>query len=175
MMVPDLLQLYYYRLKVMLYSEKQTLKCLTKLSNAALTDELRKGLSPASFDQQQHIDRLKLCLKHVKGMDAKESDKAASILITQAELARKSSRAPSVSRDLQLLHSGLSILNVSQCSYHELYLMAGVLEQQEAAVLLEQCWKDVQNAYGYLVQISANIIYPAAASDTAGILKQKGA
>jgi hypothetical protein len=52
--------------------------------------------------------------------------------------------------------------------------MAGVLEQQQAAVLLEQCRKDVQNAYGYLVQISANIVYPATASDTAGILKQKG-
>lgn len=172
-MASELLHTYQYRLNVLLDTEKQTLKCLAKLSYAALTDELRKGLSPASFDQQQHIDRLKRCLKQIKVKDAKNKNEPASEFFSQAELARKSGRTPSVARDLGLLHSGLSILNISKHSYRELYLMAVALEQHQAAVLLEQCWKDLQNACSYLDQVSANIIYPAAASDGAENLKQK--
>jgi ferritin-like metal-binding protein YciE len=172
-MASELMYTYHYRLKELLCFEKQTLKCLAKLSYASLTDELRKGLSPASFDQQQHIDRLKLCLKQVRAKQIKESQEPLSPLFSQAELARKSSRTPSVSRDLQLLHSGVSILNVSQCNYQELYQMAEVLDLQTAAELLEQSWKDVQNACAYLFQISANIIYPAATGETPDSLKQK--
>lgn len=168
-MSSGLLQIYQYQLKLLLQAEKQTLKCFAKLSYAALTDELRKGLSPASFDQQQHIDRLKICLKQVRTKYNKESDESATALFSHAEFARKSSRMPSFARDLQLLHAGQKILTFFQGSYHELYLMATALELEQAAMLLEQNWKDVQNANAYLVQISSNIIYPAALADHAEI------
>jgi len=138
---------YSKRLNVLYSAQERSMKCLTKLSYAAFTDELRSGLTPESFDQPQHSDRLKQCFKLAQLKPAKTADEPLISLFSQAELTRKASRVPSIYRDLCLLHSGLKILNMGQCASHELFLMAASLGQDLAATLLEQCWKDYQNAY----------------------------
>ena len=159
----NLMTAYATRLKALLATQQRSKKCLSKLSFAAFTDELRTGLSPDSFDMPEHTWRLKQCVR-LAGLKASGAveDAVATLLNQEAVLALKSGRMPSVMRDLQLLHSGLKILNMGQCACHELFLMAEALGEDVAATMLEQCWKDYQNAYNYLVQISSNIIYPAA-------------
>ncbi|KEQ28173.1 hypothetical protein N180_00615 [Pedobacter antarcticus 4BY] len=55
---------------------------------------------------------------------------------------------------------GQLIFQLKVSAYQSLHLMALTLQQDEDAILLEQCSKDNQNSNSYLLQISGNIIYP---------------
>ncbi|HKG07461.1 MAG TPA: DUF892 family protein [Pedobacter sp.] len=155
-----LTEIYHNKLNMLLSTEQQCLTCFSKLSFTAFTHELRAGLTPDSFDQKQHIVRLKQCLSLAKVKHSKVVDETMTALLKQAEQARKLTRSPSLSRDLALLAIGLKILNVNQGCYHELLQIAGALEQEVPGQLLEQSWKDHQNACNYLSQLAANVLYP---------------
>jgi hypothetical protein len=68
----------------------------------------------------------------------------------------------SILKDIQLLHTGKTVLEMKAGSYEVLYLIALELKLTQQASLLEQSYKDLENCISYLKQISQNIIYPAA-------------
>lgn len=155
-----LTEIYYQRLNDLLIAEKKYLKCFQKLAAASFTDELRSGLSPASTDQEQHIDRLQQCKVLAKLKGTGSLPVLDELLLGQANEALKATTKHTLSRDIEILHCSQTILNVKIAVYQALQRMAAALGQDHAALLLEQCVKDHQNSSGYLTQISHNIIYP---------------
>ena len=158
--VPPLNDIYTKRLNELLTAEKKYLRCFLKLAAAAFTEELRRGLSPALTDQEQHIERLQQCKAMVKLKGAVPLPELDVLLLAQAEKTLKTSTKQTLSRDIEILHCSQTILNVKIAAYQCLQQMAVALKQDHAAILLEQCFKDDQNSSGYLTQIAQYIIYP---------------
>jgi ferritin-like metal-binding protein YciE len=153
--------IYLEKLSEMFVAEKRYILCLKKLSAAALTDELRKGLLPDSSDQPMHIDRLKLCFEI---QNAKKVGIISPLDACFFEYSKDvvKGKVPSLEKDISLLHISQQIFKRKIQGYNILQQMAKALGLEQAIPLLEQCFKDDQNAYNYLVQISQNIIYPKA-------------
>lgn len=158
--VPPLTDIYTKRLNELLTAEKKYLKSFLKMATAALTEELRRGLSPSLTDQERHIERLQQCKALVRLKGAAPLPELDVLLLAQAEKALKTSTKQTLSRDIEMLHCSQTILSVRITVYQSLQHMAMALQQDHAALLLEQCFKDNQNSSGYLTQISQNIIYP---------------
>lgn len=153
--------IYLEKLSEIFVAEKKYILCLKKLSAAALTDELRKGISPDSSDQHLHIERLKLCLGIKKPKKAGVMSTLDQHFFEHCKDVVKG-KVPSVEKDISLLHISQQIFQLKIQSFSSLQQMAIALGEEQSALLLEQCFKDVQNAYNYLVQVSQNIIYPKA-------------
>lgn len=153
--------IYSEKLSEMLVAEKKYMLCLEKLSAAALTDELRIALSPDSSDQRLHIERLQLCFEIQKVKKTGIISALDQYFFEHLKDVVKG-KVPSLQKDISLLHSSQLIFQRKIQGYTSLQQMAIALGVEQSAQLLEQCFKDDQNAYNYLVQVSQNIIYPNA-------------
>jgi len=153
--------IYFGKLSEMFVAEKKYILCLKKLSAAALTDELRIGLLPDSSDQHLHIERLKLCFKMQKVKKAEVISALDECLFEKSKDVVKG-KISSVQKDISLLHTSQQIFHRKIQGYTSLQQMAMTLGEEQPTLLLEQCFKDDQNAYNYLIQVSQNIIYPKA-------------
>ncbi|PTT03542.1 hypothetical protein DBR11_01995 [Pedobacter sp. HMWF019] len=152
--------LYRQQLKQLIAAEKKHLKCLAKLAPAAGTDELKSAISRDSMDIEQNLERLTQCKSWIKGKSSVKANakNSLSTLIGNYPKRMKSS----IYYDIRILKYIQECFMLKIVTYQNLQLMAGILQQEHPVVLLEQCVKDNQNSYSYLVQISANIIYPEA-------------
>ncbi|MBC7567336.1 MAG: DUF892 family protein [Pedobacter sp.] len=146
----------------MFAAEKKYIKAFEAMGQTAFTPELATALSPDTNNTESHISRLQLIM---------ESQQLKTFRITSTlddELLKKTkevvgfAKQKSILKDLQLLHTGKTILEMKAGSYEVLYLLATELKLGQPASLLEQSYKDLQNSIAYLKQISQNIIYPAA-------------
>lgn len=153
--------IYLEKLSNMFVAEKKYILCLKKLSSAALTDELRRGLLPDSSDQHNHIERLKLCFEIQKAKKVGIISPLDAYFFEHSKDVVKG-KVPSLEKDISLLHTSQQIFQRKIHGYCSLQQMAIALGLEQAVLLLEQCFKDDQNAYNYLLQISQNIIYPKA-------------
>lgn len=157
----DVQGLYLQQLHQLLAAEKKYLNAFKKLATAADTAELKSALASASTEVRQQIERISQCLdllksKAIPGINGIDQH----LLDTVGQF--KATGKPSVFRDIELLLLSQQIFMNKVIAYQNLTLMAGIVQQDHAARLLEQCAKDNQNNYSYLVQISGNIIYPEA-------------
>lgn len=156
----NLSAIYSQRLAASMAAEKKYLKSFLRLSAGAFTDELKTGLSPSSTEMDQHIERLKQCVASQKIKATSTNDSVTDTLLKLVADLLKPRKNPSRERDIDILKYSQIILQLKVSDYQSLYLMAVALQQNEDANLLEQCAKDNQNSYSYLLQISGNIIYP---------------
>lgn len=156
------LRAYLEKLAGMLVAERKYLSCLKKLSAAAFTDELRKGLSPESSDQQMHKQRLGLCIKQHELKKTGQMTKADQAILETATQAGKG-KDRSLEKDLLLLKAGQQIFEKKSSDYQVIHEMAQASGLEKASMLLEQCFRDDQNALHYLLQVSQNIITPKVA------------
>ncbi|SMC88978.1 DUF892 family protein [Pedobacter africanus] len=160
----DLQGLYLQQLTRLLESEKKYAKSFEKLAPLSYTEELRSALVSASTELQQHIERIEQCQQLLK---SKESAQISAIDKCLLDILKqiKSTTKSSLLKDINILQICQHIFTAKVTVYQNLKLMAEVLKQDHAALLLGQSANDNQNNYAYLVQISGNIIYP----QTAGI------
>lgn len=156
----NLSTVYIQQLTTLMAAEKKYLKCFLRMSAAAFTDELKTALSPSSTEMDQHIERLKQCIATQKTKGTKTNDSLTNTLVKLVSDLLKPRIKPSRDRDFEILKYSQSILQLKVSGYQSLQLMAIALQQNQDAILLEQCSKDNQNSYSYLLQISANIVYP---------------
>ncbi|SDL40551.1 DUF892 family protein [Pedobacter antarcticus] len=156
----NLSAVYSQRLAALMDREKKYLKCFRDMSAAAFTDELKTALSPSSTEMDQHIERLKQCMTRQKIKGANTNDILTDTLLKLCADLIKPKKKSSRARDIDILEYGQLIFQLKVSAYQSLHLMALTLQQDEDAILLEQCSKDNQNSNSYLLQISGNIIYP---------------
>ncbi|MEQ7802204.1 DUF892 family protein [Pedobacter sp. ASV1-7] len=158
----DLAELYLQQLKGFLSSEKKYGKVIEKLTAAVVTDELKRALALTSADLPQQKERIKQCLALLNRKATAAAAGKTDLPFLEHIKLNKVTAKPSVLNDIKILHISEQIFQTKVIAYQNLQLMASVLEQEHAVLLLEQSTNDNQNNYGHLVQISANIIYPEA-------------
>lgn len=132
------------------------------MSQTTLTPELGTALSPESFNGESHVSRLQLIIDFQKLKTIRITSTLDDELLKRMKEVAGFSKQKSILKDVQLLHTGKTILEMKAGNYEILYLLALELKLTQPASLLEQSFKDLQNAIAYLKQISQNIIYPAA-------------
>lgn len=145
-------------------AEKKYLKCFEQMVKASSTNELRRALSPAGTEIENHISRVQLVMKIVKIKPSKLVSKIDQELLNLAKEATRSFKEDSLSRDIQILKCAKTINLVRAGYYESIYLMASAQNLEPVIPLMEQCFKDNHNTAGYLSQIEQNIIYPAASA-----------
>lgn len=160
----DLAELYLQQLNGFLTSEKKYGKVIEKLATVAATDELKRALALTSADLPQQKERIEQCLALLNRKATAATGKTDPPFLEHITLNKVTAK-PSVLNDIKILHTSQQIFQTKVIAYQNLQLMASVLEQEHAVLLLEQSTNDNQNNYGHLVQISANIIYPEAKND----------
>lgn len=146
----------------MFAAEKKYLKAFEAMAQTAFTPELGSALSPESIDIESHSSRLQLIMESQRLKTSRVTSTLDDELLKSAKEVAGFTKQKSILKDLQLLHTGKTILEIKTGNYEMLYLMATELKLTQPASLLEQSFKDLQNAISYLKQISQNIIYPAA-------------
>ena len=156
----NLEEVYNQQLSEMLTAEKKYNKYFERLAKAAYTEELRSGLSPASNEFPQHLERIKQCMAIQKIKASTTTTELNEVILKQVDQAIKSGKEKTIKRDIQLLQVSKIMLQVKIAVYQTIHQIAVALGNEIAAVMMEECYKDNQNAYAYLMQISANIIYP---------------
>lgn len=153
---------YHKRLSGLLAAENKYRKVFQKLASVASTEELKSAIIPEKTEAEQHIARLKQCLQLADLKAERLIDELDAALISLVEATLKEKKMDAISMDIQILQRAVAVFNSKKASYEILHKMAVALQQDLAAQLLEQCAKDNQNNYAYLLQIAANIIYPKA-------------
>ena len=156
----DLYELYIQQLSQLLDTEKKISKSFAKLSLKADTEELRSALSTAAKDSEQHIDRISQCLKLNQAKASKGANEWNEFLLTAIGKATKASPKPSIHQDIEILRSCQYVFMANSVAFQNAHQISKLLEQEAAAMLMEQSAKDYQNNYAYLVQVAGNIIYP---------------
>jgi ferritin-like metal-binding protein YciE len=143
-------------------AEKKYSKSFEAMAQTAFTPELGTALSPESLSSDAHASRLQLIIdsQHLKTVRI-TSTLDDELLKTMKEVSGFT-KQKSILKDIQLLHTGKTVLEMKAGSYEVLYLIALELKLTQQASLLEQSYKDLENCISYLKQISQNIIYPAA-------------
>lgn len=158
-------QLYDQELALLLTVEKKYLKYFEKLSAAAYTDELKTGLSISSTGLDQHLKRLKECSGKIKILNSLIVKPVDEALLKTAAGLLQSRKKPSITKDMEILNCSQTVLQVKISNYQVLQLMGAALGREHDVILMEQCVRDNQNNYSYLLQISGNIIYPEAIAE----------
>lgn len=157
----DLAELYLRQLNGFISSEKKYGKVIEKLAAATVTDELKRALALTSADLPQQKERIEQCLA-LLNRKANAASSKTDLPFLEHIKQNKVMAKPSVLNDIKILHTSQQIFQTKVIAYQNLQLMASVLKQEHAVLLLEQSTNDNQNNYGHLVQISGNIIYPEA-------------
>lgn len=151
--------IYHQELAELLRREKKFAKFFLKLGDKSQVKELKTALSPEQTDIQQLIERLKqgVSLHKQKGKIINQQFDDATLNCGTSILKLKTA---DIFTDIRILHYTQQIFIFRIGAYQILCDLAKALQQDQALVLLEQSLKDIQNHYGYLIQISGNVVYP---------------
>lgn len=153
-------EIYNQTLSELLAAEKKYAKIFEQMASAAFIDELRKGISAEATEIDSHIDRLTQVISIQKLKVSRVTSAIDDELMKMSKEVCGFIKQQSVLKDIQILHCAKTILAYKIAAYESLYLMAKAIGKDHAFMLLEQSFKDNQNTYGYLTQISQNILYP---------------
>jgi ferritin-like metal-binding protein YciE len=143
-------------------AEKKYNKSFEAMMQTAYTAELGTALSPESIGMDNHASRLQLIIESQRLKSSRITSTLDDEMLKRAKEVSGFNKQKSILKDIELLHTGKAILEMKAGSYEVLYFLATELKLTQPASLLEQSFKDLQNAISYLKQISQNIIYPAA-------------
>lgn len=140
-------------------TEKQLIKQVTRLSEAGLTAELRKALSPTETEGAVHVERLQqiLKLRKLKTDNTTNGLATAFLAIAKAAIGRKGK--PSIAKDLAILNVGKQMMHYRIACYQSLHIAAETLGLDLPTMLLEQCLREDQNTDAYLNQVAQNVLY----------------
>jgi ferritin-like metal-binding protein YciE len=158
----NLSEVFNHYLVEMYAAEKKYIKSFEAMAQTTLTPELGTALSPESINSESHLSRLQLIMESQRLKTIRVTSPLDDELLRTTKEVAGFNKQRSILKDIQLLHTGKTILQMKAGNYEVLYLLALELKLTQQASLLEQSYKDLQNAVAYLKQISQNIIYPAA-------------
>ena len=158
----NLSEVFNHSLIEMYAAEKKYIEGFEAMSQTTLTPELGTALSPESINSESHLSRLQLIIEFQRLKTIRITSTLDDELLKRIKEVAGFNKQKSILKDIQLLHTGRTIFEMKAGNYEVLYLLAMELKLTQPASLLEQSFKDLQNAISYLKQISQNIIYPAA-------------
>jgi ferritin-like metal-binding protein YciE len=155
----QLLELYFKNLTERFSAEKKYAQLYNRLNKAVHTDELKKLFAPSETFVEEHIERLALILKsHKLNKPTSIGEDDQYIMNRSVSLLKKRIKS-GLEKDISIIQLGTLLYQMTIGHYEQMLQMAKVLEFEIDITFIEQSLKENKNNYGYLLQISANVVY----------------
>lgn len=151
----SLKDLYVAELKDLYNAEQQLVKALPKVAKAASSEELRKAFEEHLEETKVHVTRLEQVLATIE--QSPKGKKCAGMEGLVKEASEMSEEFSNSVRDAGLISAAQRVEHYEMAGYGSVIAYARLLENAEAAVLLEETLKEEKAADRKLTELSKNI------------------
>jgi ferritin-like metal-binding protein YciE len=149
-------ELFVEQLRDIYDAENQLVKALPKMAKAASNDELRSGFEHHLEQTKEHIDRLETIFNNLEEEPEGESCKGMAGLIAEGKEAIEADCDDDV-KDAWLIAAAQRVEHYEIAAYGTVKSMASLLDEEEAAGLLEETLNEEKETDQLLTEISEEI------------------
>jgi ferritin-like metal-binding protein YciE len=152
----SLRELFVEQLRDLYDAENQLVKALPKMAKAASSDELRSAFEHHLDQTKEHVDRLETIFNNLEEDAEGESCKGMAGLIAEGKEAADSDADDDV-KDSWLIAQAQRVEHYEIAAYGTVKSMASLLDEEEAAGLLEETLNEEKETDQLLTEISEEI------------------
>jgi ferritin-like metal-binding protein YciE len=152
----SLRELFVEQLRDIYDAENQLVKALPKMAKAASNDELRSGFEHHLEQTKEHVDRLETIFNNLEEEPEGESCKGMAGLIAEGKEAIEADADDDV-KDAWLIAAAQRVEHYEIAAYGTVKSMASLLDEEEAAGLLEETLNEEKETDQLLTEISEEI------------------
>ena len=159
-------ELFTDELKDIYWAEKQLVKSLKKMSEAATSEELQQAFTTHRQQTEVHLERLDRVFESIgEKASAKKCEAMVGLTKEAEELIEDTDEGTEV-RDVALISAAQKVEHYEIATYGTLKTLAGVLEFGEAQTLLNETLAEEKETDALLTQIAEGFVNEAAKSET---------
>jgi ferritin-like metal-binding protein YciE len=162
----SLRELFVEQLRDIYDAESQLVKALPKMAKAASNDELRTAFEHHLEQTREHVDRLETIFGNLEEDAEGESCKGMAGLVAEGKEAIESDADDAV-KDAWLIAAAQRVEHYEIAAYGTVKSMASLLDEEEAAGLLEETLNEEKETDQLLTEM-AEEINPEASGERAG-------
>ena len=152
----SLRELYVEQLRDIYDAENQIVKALPKMARAASSSELRTAFQNHLEQTREHIDRLETIFSNLEEDAEGESCKGMAGLLAEGKEAIDADGAGDV-KDAWLVAAAQRVEHYEIAAYGTVKSMASLLDEEEAANLLEETLSEEKETDQLLTELSGEI------------------
>ncbi len=152
----SLRELFVHQLQDIYSAETQLVKALPKMAKAASSSELRKAFENHLEQTQEHVDRLETIFTSLEEEPQGEMCKGMAGLIAEGKEAIEEEGDDDV-KDAGLIAAAQRVEHYEIAAYGTVKSMASLLDEEEAANLLEETLNEEKEADQLLTEISEEV------------------
>lgn len=151
-------QLFVDLLKDMYWAEKQLVKVLSKMEEAATTDELKEAFEDHLYVTKKHIRRLDKVFILIGTKASENKCDAMEGLIREGEAIMKKTEEGTMTRDAALVIAAQKVEHYEIATYGGLVALARTMGHETAACLLEQTLEEEEATDCNLTELAETYI-----------------
>lgn len=152
----SLRELFVEQLRDVYDAENQLVKALPKMAKAASSSELQKAFENHLEQTKEHVDRLETIFTSLEEEPEGESCKGMAGLIAEGKEAIEADCEDDV-KDAWLIAAAQRVEHYEIAAYGTVKSMASLLDEEEAANLLEETLNEEKEADQLLTEISEEV------------------
>ncbi|REC44229.1 YciE/YciF ferroxidase family protein [Chryseobacterium pennipullorum] len=141
-------------LKDIHYAEEAIIEALTKMQEAATTEELKDAFEDHQLQTKKHVSRLQKVFGLIGEKPEKKKCEAIEGIIKEGEEIIKSTKEGSMTRDAALIIAAQKVEHYEIASYGGLVQLAITLGHDKAAELLERTLEEEEDTDYNLTEIA---------------------
>ena len=145
-------------LKDIYFAEHAIVDALTKMQEAATTEELKEAFEDHQLQTKKHISRLEKVFKLIGEEPAKKECKAIVGIIEEGNEIIKSTEEGSMTRDVGLIIAAQKVEHYEIATYGGLAQLAVTMNHEKAADLLERTLQEEEDTDLLLTEIAETSI-----------------
>ncbi|HET8574313.1 MAG TPA: ferritin-like domain-containing protein [Edaphocola sp.] len=145
-------------LKDIYWVEKQLVKVLQKMEEAATTDELKEAFEDHLYITKKHVRRLNKVFKLIEEQPSENKCEAMEGLIKEGEAVIKKTEEGTMTRDAALVIAAQKVEHYEIATYGGLVALAKTMGHETAACLLEQTLDEEEETDRNLTELAETYI-----------------
>ncbi len=153
----DLMKLLEYELKDMYWAEKALVKAIPNMVKSATSQDLKEALENHLEETEGQVQKLEQVFEMLGKKASTTKCEAMSGLIKEAEDIMKNTEAGAM-RDAGIISAAQKVEHYEIASYGTLRAFANILDQGEAADLLEEILEEEKDADQKLTEVTKDIL-----------------
>jgi len=145
-------------LKDIYFAENAIVDALTKMEEAATTEELKEAFEDHQLQTRKHISRLEKVFKLIEEKPEKKECEAIKGIIKEGEEIIKSTEEGSMTRDAALIIAAQKVEHYEIATYGGLAQLAITMGHDKVADLLEKTLQEEEDTDDNLTEIAETFI-----------------
>jgi len=151
-------QFFVSALKDIYFAENAIIEALTKMEEAATTEELKEAFEDHQLQTKKHVSRLEKVFKLIDEKPEKKECEAIKGIIKEGEEIIKSTQEGSMTRDAALIIAAQKVEHYEIATYGGLAQLAITMGHDKVADLLEKTLQEEEDTDYNLTEIAETFI-----------------